>query len=166
MKYTVLLAAIGAAGVGLTQTSGSLTRHGQYWVQTANGTFTVQQSAKLRITASGNVVLRGDSGDRVVYTLQRRMKARTVDEARALLRGFEVKTTTRVDTLFLTVTSPALKTVSAEVTVNVPRSLRQAWIETNGGKVQAYDFDGRVERRTGGGQVQIDRTKLVATGRA
>jgi DUF4097 and DUF4098 domain-containing protein YvlB len=169
MKFFVLstmVAAAGLAGSSVAQTSGSLTRDGQNWLQTANGTFSVAPASKLRITASGNVVLRGDSSDRVVYTLQRRMKARTEVEARALLRGFEVKTTTRGDWLILTVTSPSLKTVSAEVSVSVPRTLRQAWIETNGGNVEAYDFDGHVEARTGGGTVQIDRIKQGTTVRA
>jgi hypothetical protein len=169
MKYSVLpaaVAAIGFAGSGLAQPAGPLAYDGQYWVQTANGTFSVAHATKLRIAASGNVVLRGDIGDRVAYTLQRRMKAKTLEEARALLRGFEVKTTTRGDTLLLTVTSPSLKTVSADVSVSVPRTLLQAWIETNGGNVQAYDFDGHVEARTSGGQVQIDRIKQGTTVRA
>src|SRR5712692_3464232 len=100
MKYSVLPAAIAAmclAGSGFAQPAGPLAFDGQYWVQTANGTFSVAHATKLRITASGNVALRGDLGDRVVYTLQRRMKAKTLEEARALLRGFEVKTTTRGD---------------------------------------------------------------------
>jgi len=159
-------ATLGLVSSGLSQTPGGLAFDGQYWVQTASGTFTVTPAAKLRVIASGNVELRGGAGDRVAYTFTRRMKARNVEEARALLRGFEVKTTTRGEWLYLTVTSPSLKTVSAQVSVNVPRALHAALIETNGGNVQAYDFDGNVEARTVGGTVQIDRIKQGTTIRA
>lgn len=169
MKFSVLFAAPCAvffAGTGAAQRSGSLVPDGPFWVQTANGTFSAASAGRLRITASGNVILRGDTGDRVVYTLERRMKARTEDEARLLLRGFEVKSTTRGDWVYLTVTSPSLKTVSADVSVTVPRSMREAWIETTGGNIEAYDFDGHVEARTRGGQVQIDRIQQGATVRS
>ena len=144
----------------------SLTHDGPFWVQTANGTFSAANANRLRITASGNVTLRGDVSDRVVYTLTRRMRAQSEQEARALLRGFEVRTTTRGDWMYLTVTSPGLKTVSADVSITVPRSMHEAWIATSGGNVQAYDFDGHLEAQTRGGQVQIDRIKPTQTVRA
>src|ERR1700680_3583670 len=107
MKFAVsfAVASICLVRTGASQPSGSLVREGQFWVHTADGTFSAAAAHRLRITASGNVVLRGDSGDRVVYTTKRRMKARTEDEARLLLRGFEVKTTIRGDAMYLTVTS-------------------------------------------------------------
>jgi len=168
MKFLVpfTLAAACVAQTGATQPSGSLTHDGQFWVQAANGTFSAANASRVRITASGNVTLRGDASDRVVYTLTRRMQAHSEQEARALLRGFEVRTTTRGDWMYLTVTSPGLKTVSADVLITVPRSMSEAWIATSGGNVQAYDFDGHLEAQTRGGQVQIDRIKLGATVRA
>ena len=168
MKFSVpfALAASCLVYTGGAQPAGSLTHDGQFWVQTASGTFSAASAGRLRITASGNVILRGDSGDRVVYTLSRRMHAHSEHEARALLRGFEVRTTTKGDWMYLTVTSPQLKTVSADVSITVPRSMREALIATTGGNVQAYDFDGHVEAQTRGGQVQIDRIKLGTTVRA
>jgi len=83
-----------------------------------------------------------------------------------MLRGFEVKTTTRGYLMYLTITSPGLKTVSAEVSITVPRSMREAWIATTAGNVQAYDFDGQVEAETRGGRVQLDRIKQSTTVRA
>src|SRR5437879_3285449 len=84
------LAAALVAHTDAAQPSGSLTHDGQFWVQTASGSFSAASAGRLRITASGNVTLRGDSGDRVVYTLARRMQAHSEREARALLRDFEV----------------------------------------------------------------------------
>lgn len=161
-----LAASLFAAHTGEGQPSGSLWAEGPFWVQTANGTFSAASAARLRISASGNVILRGDSSDRIVYTLKRRMHAHSEEEARELLRGFEVKTTTRGDWIYLTLKSPDLKTVNADVSLTVPRSMREAVIETSAGNVQAYDFDGRVEAQTRGGQVQIDRIKEGATIRA
>jgi hypothetical protein len=169
MKYAVpivLAASLYAVQTGVTQPSGALWAEGSVWVQTANGTVSASAATRLRIYASGNVILRGDSGDRVVYTLNRRMRARSEEEARELLRGFEVKTTTRGDWIFLVLKSPDMKTINADVSVTVPRSMREALIETSGGNVQAYDFDGRVEAQTRGGQVQLDRIKEGAIVRA
>lgn len=148
------------------QPAGSLTHDGQFWLQTAAGTFSAASARKVRITASGNVTLRGDRSERLAYTLKRRMHAHSEQEARLLLRGFEVRTTTRGDWMYLTITSPGLKTVSADVSITVPRSMSEAWIETTGGNVQAYDFDGHVEAHTRGGQVQIDRIGQGTTVRA
>lgn len=160
-------ASIGIVDHGAAQPAASMVREGPFWVQTANGSFSAAVPAgRLRVIASGNVVLRGDASDRVGYTLKRRMKAHSEQEARALLRGFEVKSTIRGDWIYLTVTSPALKTVSADVSLTVPRSLEEAWIETSGGNVEAYDFDGHVEAQTRGGQVQIDRVQEGAVVRS
>ncbi len=166
-RIAIWIAAAGCAVQGAgAQTARSLARDGQYWIQTGNGTFSVAPGGRLRIVASGNVELRGGSGDRVAYTLTRRLLADSEEEARRALRGFEVKTTTRGDWIYLTVTSPLSKTVGADVSLTVPRSMREAFIETLGGNVQAYDFDGSVEAHTGGGQVHIDGVKLGATVRA
>lgn len=151
------------AQIGGAQTSGSLVREGPYWVQNASGTISASAANRLRVMASGNVILRGDSGDRLSYTLKRRMKTRTEEEARALLRRFEVRSATRGEWIYLTVTSPGSKTVSADVTITVPRDMREALVETYGGSVQAYDFDGRMQAQTSGGRVQLDRIKTGAT---
>ena len=148
------------------QSPTSLKHDGQFWVQTSHGTLAGGSLGRLRITAIGNIELRGDSNERIVYTLTRRMHVHSEQEARTLLRGFEVRTTTRGDCMYLTVTSPAAKTVSADMTITVPRSMREAWIATTGGNVQAYDFDGHVEVQTRGGQVQMDRIKQSTTVRA
>ena len=168
MKYSVPFALTVALVVrsGVAQPSRSLTHDGQFWVQTSNGTFSAGSAARLRISASGNVTLRGDSSERVAYSLSRRMHAHSEQEARALLRGFEVRTTTRGDCMYLTVISPLSRTVSADFSITVPRSMHEAFITTTGGNVQAYDFDGRVEAQTRGGQVQIDRIKQGTTVRA
>lgn len=168
MKFFVPFTVAAACLVhdGAAQPSGSLRHDGQFWVQTASGTFSAANANRVRITASGNVTLRGASNDRVVYTLTRRMHAHSEQEAKALLRGFEVRTTTRGDWMYLTVRSPQLKTVSADVSITVPRAMREAWIATTGGNVQAYDFDGHLEAQTRGGQVQLDRIKVGATVRA
>jgi hypothetical protein len=68
--------------------------------------------------------------------------------------------------MYLTITSPGLKTVSADVSITIPRFMHEAWVATTGGNVQAFDFDGHLEAQTRGGQVQIDRIKLGATVRA
>lgn len=139
-----------------------LTREGGYWEQNANGSLSAPPAAKLRISATGNVTVRGDATDRIAYVLKRRMKARDSAEAEKLLRGFEVRTTTRGEWTYLIVRSPASKTMSADLSVTVPRSLREAVVESYGGNIGAYDLDGVCEITTAGGRVDMDRIRQNA----
>ena len=152
--------ALALSGAAPGQTS--LAREGRYWTQTANGNMTVNEAIRLRVIASGNVTLRGHAGGRMSYTLKRKIQARDAEEAARLLRGFEVKTSVRGGWLYLTVTSPSSRTMSADLSVTVPRSFEDAVVESYDGNVQAYDFDGQVQVSTAAGNVSLDRLQRSA----
>ena len=146
--------AVAASSGGLAQVSHSslaeITREGRYWVQTINGAATATPLDRVRLDTVGNVVLQGDNGEKVTYKLKLRVRARDAREAEGLLREFDVKYRTQNGWLRLTVTPPANISEGPELSVNVPRSLQQVWIETRGGNVQATDLEpasSRVARR-------------------
>ena len=168
MKQFVLVPIALASAVALTapaqvaQSSlAEITRDGRYWVQTINGFATATPLERLRLDTVGNVVVQGGNPGKVTYKLTLRVKARDAQEAAALLREFEgsVKSRTQNGWLRLTVTPPANISEGPELAVSVPRSLRQTWIETRGGNVQAPDLDGELEARSAAGRVLVDRVK-------
>src|SRR5579864_6425147 len=158
MKQFVLISILFAAAASPNALA-QITREGRYWVQTVNGDAIAVPMERFRLDTVGNVVLRGDNGDKVTYKLKMRVKARDAQEAEALLREFEVKSRTISGWLRLTVTPPANISEGPELSVSVPRSLQQVWIETRGGNVQANDLDGDLEARSAAGRMLVDRIK-------
>ena len=93
------------------------------------------------------------------YKLKLRVQARDAREAEALLHEFEVRSRSQNGWLRLTVTPPANISEGPELSVTVPRSLQQVWIETRGGNVQALDLDGELTARSAAGRMLVDRIK-------
>ena len=154
--------ALGAAAVvsaALAQTPRTLTRESGFWVQNAVGSLSAENAVRLRVTTAGNVVVRGGASKQVVYTLKRRIRARSAAEAAALARACEVVGSNRSGLVQIAVRFPVSGTESADLSITVPRALRQAWIESLGGNVQAFDIDGDVETRTAAGKIQVDRVE-------
>jgi hypothetical protein len=149
-----------AAPAQVTHSSlAEITREGRYWVQTINGFATTSGLDRFRLDTVGNVALQGGSTDKVVYKLKLRVRARDAQEAETLLHEFYVRSHTQNGWLRLTVTPPANISEGPELTVNVPRSLQQVWIETRGGNVQASDLDGELQARSAAGRMLVDRIK-------
>lgn len=144
---------------GASAGSGAITREGRYWVQTISGVAIALPMERFRLDTVGNVILQGDSGDKAVYKLKARVIARDVRQAEALLREFEVKTRTQGGWLRFTVTPPAGSSEGPELSLWLPRNLRQVWIETRGGNVQAVDLDGELDARSAGGRITVDDIK-------
>src|SRR5690349_3446446 len=80
--------------LALAQSEAPVIREGRYWVRTYTGSISSPGMERLRLDTVGSVVLRGESTDRVVYTLKARVRARDARDAEALLRQFDVKTRT------------------------------------------------------------------------
>jgi hypothetical protein len=136
-----------------------ISREGRYWVQTIDGVASATPLERFRLDTVGNVVLVGDNGSKVSYKLKLRVRARDAREAESLLREFDVRSRTQNGWLRLTVTPPANISEGPELSVTVPRSLLQVWIETRGGNVQAVDLDGELQARSAAGRMLVDRIK-------
>jgi DUF4097 and DUF4098 domain-containing protein YvlB len=107
--------------------------------------------------------MRGAAVDRIQYTVTQRIKARTEIEARRAFGSFVVNTRPRGDNTSLalmTIDSPGVLT---EVVLRVPKTLREAWVETQIGGVEVTDLDGLISAITTAGQVVVDRVGAGAT---
>jgi hypothetical protein len=129
--------------------------HG-YWTRTLQGSIGQGSINALRVETTGDVAVRGAGDQQATYTLKLRVKAADAREAQALLKEFNVKTGTEGGWASIRVTPPRQVSGGADLTVTGPRTLRDVFVETHGGNVQAADFDGGVEARSGGGEIAVD----------
>jgi hypothetical protein len=121
-----------------------------------SGAIAIAPGESFRLNTVGNIVLRGDSGSGVNYTLKTRVQARDARDAEALLRQFELRTRNQGGVVSVTMALPRRVTEAPELTLSVPRGLPLVWVETRGGNVQASDLDGELEARSAGGRIEVD----------
>jgi hypothetical protein len=148
-----MLALTGAAWLQ-AQSDPAPVREGGYWTRTVQGA--VNAPERLRVETTGNVQVRGGTDAQTQYSLKLRVKAADSHEAEALLRGFSVKTVTEGGWTILRVTPPRSGSGGLELTVTGPRTLRDVWVQTDGGDVEASGFDGGLEARSAGGRIAVD----------
>jgi DUF4097 and DUF4098 domain-containing protein YvlB len=146
--FTAALVAMGAAQ------SQEITREGAYWVRTITGTGAIPSSTRMRVTANGDVTVRGAAQNNYWYSVKLRIKARNQAQASALLSGLHVTAGQRGDHYLLSV--PAAAGMS-DMRVNVPRSLREVIVSTTEGGIDVADLGGAARCETGGGGVRCDR---------
>src|SRR5438477_689297 len=165
MKQFVLISLACAAGVvplAPAQNESEITREGRYWVRVITGVVTPVPAGRFRLDTVGNVVLRGDGNDRATFTLKARIRARDTRDAEAQFRQLQVRTRTQGGWTYLTIIPPNRLSEAPELSVTVPRSLRQVWMETRGGNVQASDVDGELQARSAGGRISVDAIRARA----
>jgi hypothetical protein len=150
------------------QNESAISREGGYWVRTIHGMVAARSLERLRVETTGNVALQGAASETAVFVLKVRVKAQDAREAESLFRQLRVRSGSEGDWAYLTIRPRRPISGGLELTMTVPRSLRQTRIETRGGDVQASDLDGDLETRSGGGQITVDairgRAELRTTG--
>ncbi len=164
MKQCVVIACVLTAGAAAafaqreapSRRESAIQREGRDWVRTVTGSIAVGSAERFRLNTVGNVAVRGESGDGATYTLKTRVRARDARAAEALFRQFEVRSRNQGGWLYLSVTPSRRLTEAPELSVSLPRTLRQVWIETRGGNVRASDLDGELEARSTGGRIDVD----------
>jgi hypothetical protein len=143
---------------GWAQSDSPITREGTYWVQTITGSAQLQGSNSLRVSTRGAVTVQGEVRADIAYTLKKRVRASTQESARAALSGCVVKTSRQGPWGTLVVSFPSRRSeLSAELRLSVPRTLREAEVESEGGGLEARDLEGGLKADTSGGAVLIDR---------
>ncbi len=152
----LLLISALAAGRQVAGAESGPHREGNFWVETTSGSEAVAEGEQLKITALGDVVVKGgDRGD-VSYTLTRRVRARSLAEAQELLQNAESSLARHGRYLRLAVDG---ETGPATLVVNVPRKLAGLLIGTNSGSVDVSDCNGNVLAQMRGGNARIHHVK-------
>lgn len=158
MKQVVFISMV-CAVAGAPGGWAQITREGRSWVKTVDGVVTASSFDRFRLDTVGNVILQGGDGEKITYKMKLRVRAADAKHAEALMQEFDVRSRSQNGWLRMIVTPPANITEGPELTISVPRSLQQAWIETRGGSVQATDLDGELQARSAAGRMVVDRVK-------
>jgi DUF4097 and DUF4098 domain-containing protein YvlB len=128
-----------------------LTQEGDLWVRTFHETRTAKP--RLRINAHGPVTLEGNVSANFEFTVKVSVRARTREQARAILEKAALRTERQTDWLVLTTPGGNAQT---RVEMRAPR-LQEAVVSTSDGAVEAYGIDGPLTVDTGADQVRVDR---------
>jgi hypothetical protein len=140
---------------GLAQAQSGISREGRHWVATAAGT--VDADENLKVVTRGPVVLQGETRADVAYTVRKRTRALSEGTARATLAKIGVKSYRAKGWTVVNVIFPPYLDETAELHLRVPKKLKETVLETQIGAVEAYDLEGSLFAKTGGGPVQVDR---------
>lgn len=145
-----------AFGAVLAQSVSAPKREGPYWTETQTGTVAVAPGGKVKIGVRGPVVVRGENRADIAYSLKKRVRARSADEAKRGLANWWVKTKSAQGVTYVIVQYTDGRARSPELDVRVPRSLMAAVVENQGGSVDARNLDGDFTAATSGGRITID----------
>jgi DUF4097 and DUF4098 domain-containing protein YvlB len=158
-----VLAVAGCISPGFSFEPGdtAITRDGPFWVQTVSGSEPLPSPGRLVIEAPANVTVQGSTASEVAYTVTKRVKARTENDARRLLEETVVRISGR-DPASLKIIGPA---VVPEIKVTAPRIVREVRVSTPGGNVAATDLDNSLAVETGGGRMNVNRIGGTVTAR-
>lgn len=147
-----------SAGSPESHSDSHLVREGSDWVQISSGSFTICSTCRLKINTEGNVVLRGNANAQSIkYSVKKRVRAVSSTQALQLLREFVVRPGEQGNLVTLTLIPPRRGASGADLSVSIPRALRQAVVESTGGDITATDLDGEVQTVTAAGRIEIDR---------
>ena len=130
-----------------------LTREGNYWVRVVSGSEAIARTARLKVTARGDVTVTGGEGSELTWILKGRTSVRGAEAARARLSGLDVRVARGSgESVSLMVTAGG----EGELRIGVPRTLRDVSVETDEGSVETTGLTG-VSIATGCGDIKADR---------
>jgi len=132
-------------------------------VRTTTGSISGPLPSRVQVAARAHMVLRGGTGDQVVYRITQHVRAPNPASARVLM-GTPVTSRAAADLVRLSITSAAAVMTDLEITV--PLQVSTAMLESQFGDLEAYDFGGSVQATTQGGSIRIDRVRGDVVGRS
>lgn len=149
----------------MAQTAGPITRQGPYFVQEHQGSVPGQE--RLRVSAIGDILIRGTDTDTVSYRVLLRVKAADAQAAQQRFDevGPSASSTGGIATLGIGEVGCTRCGFGAVVELTVPQTVSDAMIATRGGKLDIQGIAGRVNADTAGGTIELDRIggDVVAT---
>lgn len=150
----VALLALAAWTAPLRAQDTRLMRSGNAWVEVVRGSLPALRNLKVS-TDFGAVSVRGGSPQGITYTVRKRLSSNSESYARRQFDLFTVHAYQKADFAILEAECSGAEKISVDITVNVPRDLAFAKLETRGGSVEVANIAGRVEAETAGGSMHI-----------
>lgn len=159
--------AVLAAPLGAQTAEGPIVKDGAYFTQTYQGE--VPGRSRLRISALGEITVRGADTQTVSYRILLKVRASSEQEAGQYLQQAHAGASSNADTTTLGVgdISCGRCGLRAEIEMTVPQTITDAVIVTRGGELNVQGIRGRVNADSAGGTITLDRIGgdvLVTTG--
>ncbi len=131
-------------------------REGSTWVQELTGTVPASRSLRIN-TESGNLIVQGGPGQGITYTVRVRVYTSAEENAKRMFEGFRVSTSRSngVAVLEGEWAGGSPRKSQVDITVQVPSSMDQLKLQTEGGNITATGVSGRVEAQSGGGNLRL-----------
>ena len=151
------LAVVVAVAAAFSQDS-KVYREGDTWVEQVTGSLSGARNLKL-ITDMGSVRVEGGNQSDITYTVVKRVRAYSEQDARREFETIRVSAGNSGETAWIRGQSPSYSgrhDFRAEFQVNVPNSIALVNAHTGGGNLTVHNIQGRLEAETGGGNVDLD----------
>lgn len=137
------------------QSGDPLTREGRFWTAISSGTAAVDPQGALRVSARGDISVRGEVRRDVAYSLKKRVRADAEAAARSLLEAVSLAAQRRGRWTELVLSLPG-SALESELRLRVPETLQELVLVSQGGNLDVENLRGGLRVQTGGGHVRLD----------
>src|SRR5437762_4987360 len=156
---SAVLALITVAALTCAAQQSKVYQQGDSWIEEVSGTL-AQPARNLKlITDMGSVHVEGGNQGNFSYTVRKRVRAGSEQDARRAFEMIRVSAGTQGDWAWIRGQASEhqrTRNFSADFSVQVPRGLELVKAETGGGSLEVKAISGRVEAETGGGSMRLD----------
>ncbi len=135
---------------------GRIANQGGSWSQDNSGNVPFAKNLRIKSEAGSSVRIVGGNDLGITYVFHSTVYTSSEEKARRQLDSAQVSTGLRGDTAYITVENATGNRCTAELVVNVPRSMQSVKVESDGGNVAVTGITGSVSADTGGGSIKID----------
>lgn len=155
-KFATLAALWATVALPLMAQTGNIHREGNYWIEEVSGNLVGARSLRVH-TDAGSINVQGGTQPGITYTVRKRVRAGSEDEARRALASFRISSGTRNGMAYVEGNNEGrnYRDFSADFTVNTPREIDSIRAETDGGSLAVSNIAGRVNAESGGGSVKL-----------
>ena len=136
-------------------------REGSAWVEETTGQLSVRQTLLVKLDA-GNVNVAGGAEPSVSYVMKKIVRASSEDDARKQFERYRFTASVTGDAVVLRNEAtgvwhgPRWRGPNADLTVQVPRTTGLVRLQSDSGNETVSGIAGRVEAKTGGGNINLD----------
>ncbi len=131
-------------------------REGGAWVEESGGSVPAASTVVVRM-AAGNVSVQGGNNANISYALKKRVRAQSEADARQQFDRLHFNAGRSGDSVVFSLEAPGhWRSLSADLNVQVPRSMELVKASTQGGNESVTGINGRAEVMTAGGNIHLD----------
>ena len=151
-----LMLALATLGVAQTDSASKVYRDGNSWVEELTGTMPASRYIKIH-TNTGSVSVTGSQQSNITYTIRKRLTGYSEESARKNFENLRVIATRQGEAAYFGGEGPGnWRRGSVECNITAPRSVEVIKAKTDGGGLQFFHLNGRVDAESGGGSVSLD----------